>query len=181
VFATASQFKAFQERGHKDFIAWAIFLDTIHRGGRAFIVALGIDQNGEKRALRFWEGATENSEICKALLDELDAKGLALSADIIFVTDDGSGIIKSLKSRFGGKLLHQRCSIHKVRNLEKYLPKKYHKEAARRFREAIDCNHYADAKRALDELESWGNQCISSNLPSGSQRGALDDTQAWGS
>lgn len=155
VAATAAQLKAFNERDHGSFEPLAIFLDTIHRGGRAFIVALGIDLGGEKRALGFWEGATENSEICQALLGELEARGLKLSSEVIFVTDGGSGIIKALKHRFGSKLLHQRCTIHKVRNLEKHLPKKYRKEAARRFRDAIDCTHYADAKQALDELESW--------------------------
>jgi hypothetical protein len=29
-------------------------LDTIHRGGSAFIVALGVDVDGEKHPLGFW-------------------------------------------------------------------------------------------------------------------------------
>ena len=51
---TAAKLKAFQERSLKDFTPFALFLDTIHRGGEAFLVALGVDLSGEKMALGFW-------------------------------------------------------------------------------------------------------------------------------
>jgi transposase-like protein len=155
VSATVSQLKAFQERTHADFEPFSIFLDTIHRGERAFIVALGLDVKGDKRPLGFWEGSTENSEICQELLRELERRGLVLSDEIIFVTDGGTGIIKELRRRFGGRLLLQRCTIHKLRNLERHLAKKYRKEAARLFRDALDCVQYQDAKRGLEALEKW--------------------------
>jgi hypothetical protein len=39
-----------------------IFINTIHRSDEAFMVYLGIDCNGEKKSLRFWQRATENAE-----------------------------------------------------------------------------------------------------------------------
>ena len=39
------------------------------RGGQAFVVALGVDLEGKKLPLGFWEGATENHEICEELLE----------------------------------------------------------------------------------------------------------------
>jgi transposase-like protein len=33
----------------------------------AFVVALGLDTSGQKRALGFWEGATENAPVGKTL------------------------------------------------------------------------------------------------------------------
>jgi putative transposase len=69
--------------------------------------------------LGFWEGATENNEICQALLADLEDRGLVLSAKVIFVTDGGKGLIKCLRDKFGKKLLLQRCTIHKDRNLQK--------------------------------------------------------------
>ena len=137
------------------FKAFAIFLDTVHRGGCAFIVALGIDRKGKKMSLGLWEGATENAEIAKSLLSDLESRGLKLSQEIIFVTDGGKGIIRALKDRFLKDLVHQRCTIHKDRNIQNHLPKKYRKEAHRRFRDAINLKTYEDAKKALEEFKRW--------------------------
>lgn len=152
---TAAKLKAFQERSLKTFTPFALFLDTIHRGGEAFVVALGIDVSGEKLALGFWQGASENHEICEALFRDLEQRGLALSRRILFVTDGGSGLIKALRARFGKKLVHQRCAIHKSRNLQRHLAKLYRPEAHRRLMTALEQTSYADARRMLRELEAW--------------------------
>ena len=47
VALTATKLKEFQERSLADFKPFAVFLDTIHRGGEAFLVALGVDLSGE--------------------------------------------------------------------------------------------------------------------------------------
>src|SRR3970282_458612 len=54
VEATAGKLKEFRERSLKDFRCFAVFLDTIHRGGEAFIIALGLDDGGRKTGLGFW-------------------------------------------------------------------------------------------------------------------------------
>jgi transposase-like protein len=71
------------------------------------------------------------------------------------VIDGGKGVIKALKERFGKKLMYQRCTVHKDRNIQSHLPKKYRHEAQRRFRNAIDCASYRDAKEELTSLENW--------------------------
>ena len=68
------------------------------------------------------KGATENHEICEELLEELERRGLKLSKQVIWVTDGGGGIIKALKGRYGKKLIHQRCTLHKDRNIQRHLP-----------------------------------------------------------
>lgn len=103
---TAAKLKTFQARSLKDFTPFALFLDTIHRGGEAFVVALGVDVSGEKMALGFWQGSSENHEMCEALFRDLEHRGLALVRRILFVTDGGSGLIKALRARFGKKLVH---------------------------------------------------------------------------
>jgi len=155
VEATSKQLMEFKERLLDNINIFAVFLDTIHRGGQAFIVALGIDMTGEKICLGFWEGATENHEICEQLLKDLERRGLKLSKRVLWVTDGGSGIIKALKERYGKKLIHQRCTIHKDRNIQRHLPKRYRKEAHRRFITALEQNSYKDAKKMLKEFESW--------------------------
>jgi transposase-like protein len=155
IAATAKQLQEFKERLLTGFIPFAIFLDTVHRGGEAFVVALGINTSGEKMALGFWQGATENHELCEELLADMERRGMTLSRKIIWVTDGGKGIIKSLKERYGKKLIHQRCTIHKDRNIQKHLAKKYRKEAHRRFRTALEQNSYEDARQMLVDMEKW--------------------------
>lgn len=158
VEAAAAKLKEFRERSLKDVHCFALFLDTIHRGGEAFIIALGLDVSGRKQVLGFWQGATENCEICEALLSELESRGLVISKKILFVTDGGKGIIKALKERIGGGLVHQRCTIHKDRNIQRHLAKRWRKEAHLRFRAALEQNSYADAKRMLKDFEQWLSQ-----------------------
>jgi transposase-like protein len=155
VEATGKQLAQFKERPLDDFALFAMFLDTVHRGGQAFIVALGIDREGNKAPLGFWEGATENHEVCEALLADMERRGLKLPKRVLWVTDGGSGIIKCLKDRYGKKLIHQRCTIHKDRNIQRHLPKKYRKEAHRQFTIALEQTSYKDAKKMLKDFEEW--------------------------
>ena len=80
---------------------------------------------------------------------------MELTENIIWITDGGKGIIKSLRDRFGKKLIHQRCTIHKDRNIQRHLAKKYRKEAHRLFRTALEHNSYEDARQMLLEMEKW--------------------------
>ena len=155
VEATERQLSELLDRDLSGINVFAVFLDTVHRGGSAFIVALGLDQKGKKHNLGFWEGATENNEICLELFNDLELRGLKLGKDILFVTDGGSGIIKALKNRYGSDLIHQRCTIHKDRNIQSHLPKRRRKEAHRRFRIALSMKSYSDAKGELELLEKW--------------------------
>ena len=155
VEASYAKLKEFMERDLSEFKAFAIFIDTIHRGGAAFTIALGIDTKGKKKALGLWEGATENKEVAKSLLSDMKNRGLKLTKEIIFVTDGGGGLIRAIKDLFGKDLVHQRCTIHKDRNIQRHLPKKYRREAHRRFRNAINLKTYDDAKQGLENLKQW--------------------------
>jgi transposase-like protein len=64
-------------------------------------------------------------------------------------------LIKALRAWFGKKLVHQRCAIHKSRNLQRHLAKPYRPEAHRRLMTALEQTNYADARRMLRELEAW--------------------------
>lgn len=75
VEATATQLRGFKERDLSDVAPFAIFIDTIHRGGEAFMVGLCLDRDGTKKVLGFWEGATENHDMCEALLLDMERRG----------------------------------------------------------------------------------------------------------
>jgi transposase-like protein len=151
--ATSKQLKQFLERDLSGFEPFAIMMDTVHRGGVAFITALGISTVGKKMVLGFWEGATENNDICKELLADLEARGLKLTARTLFITDGGKGIIKALRDKFGKKLMLQRCTIHKDRNLQMHVAKKYRKRVHNLYRKALSHRRYDDALKALEALE----------------------------
>lgn len=153
VEATSKQLREFLERDLSDFESFAILLDTVHRGGVAFITALGISTVGKKRVLGFWEGATENADICNELLGDLERRGLKLSSRVLFVTDGGKGLIKSLRDKFGKKLLHQRCTIHKDHNLQRHVAKKYRNHVHNQFKKALAHQKLEDAEKALKALE----------------------------
>jgi len=155
VRATTQNLKELKERSLKDFEPFAIFLDGYHLGGEVFVVALGIDIAGLKQVLGFWQGATENHAIYQELFADLEARGLALNENVIYITDGGKGVIKALKDRFGKKLIHQRCTVHKDRNIQSHLAKRYRRAAHQRFRDAINCHLYEDAKAELKKFEKW--------------------------
>ena len=155
VRATARKIKELLERDLSSIDLFALFLDTIHRGGVAFIVALGLDRRGKKWTLGFREGATENHEICRSLLSDLESRGLKLSPQVLFITDGGGGILKCLRGRCGKRLIHQRCTIHKDRNIQDHLPKRYRQEAHRRYRRALELTRYSEARAELMSFEKW--------------------------
>ncbi len=71
------------------------------------------------------------------------------------MTDGGRGLCKALRERFGKKVEHQRCVIHKSRNLQRHLAKRYRNEAYQRLTTTLEQPHYAEARQMLLELEAW--------------------------
>jgi transposase-like protein len=155
VALTAQQLKALHARSLAQCTPFALFLATIHRGGEAFLVARNVGLSGEKMALGFGQGSSENHEICEALFRGLERRGLVRCKRILFVTDGGSGLRKALRARFGQKLLPQRCAIHTSRNLQRHLAKPYRNEAHRQLKTALEQTRNTAAKHMLRELEAW--------------------------
>ncbi|HMB01411.1 MAG TPA: transposase, partial [Spirochaetota bacterium] len=152
---TAKRLKQFKERSLKGFKLFGMFIDGIHFHGSLYIVAMGINLQGGKKMLGFWEGATENHDVCKELLDDLERRGLLLHKGVVYVTDGGSGLIKCLRERFGQDLIHQRCIIHKKNNIVNHLPRQYRAKAKKIFSDAVMCTKYHDAKKGLLDLKTW--------------------------
>ncbi|MEO7858904.1 MAG: transposase [Nitrospirales bacterium] len=101
------------------------------------------------------QGSSENHEICEAMFRDLERRGLTLSQRILVVTDGGSGLRKALLEGFGKKLVRQRCAIHKSRNLQRHLVKRYRNEAHQRLKTALGQTSYAEVRHLLLDLEAW--------------------------
>ena len=156
IAASAKRLEEFRERSLDTFKPFAVLIDSVHRGkDMVFTVALGFGLDGSKMVLGFWQGATENATICQELFDDLERRGLELHDNVLYITDGGKGIIKALKDRFGKRLIHQRCIVHKLRNIIKHLPKHCRDKARHLFNRAIDMTTFEDAERELVSLERW--------------------------
>jgi len=130
----------------------AVFIDGIHFGEHVVLCALGVDATGAKHVLGLWEGATENEVACKAMLENLIARGLKANQSRLFIIDGSKALRAAIRSFFGRRALVQRCQVHKVRNVLGHLPNERHADVRAAMREAYKCTKVEAAKRLLNNL-----------------------------
>ena len=119
------------ERRLDDAVFPVIFIDGIGWADTTMVVALGLGQNGSKRVLGFREGATENGEVCTALLEDLIERGLDPTRPTLFVLDGSKALRRAVAKMWGTRSLVQRCRVHKKRNLEAHVPDRFWPDVAR--------------------------------------------------
>ena len=105
---------------------------------------------GRKQVLGLWHGATENSTVVKALLEDLVERGLDPEQPMLFFIDGSGALRKAIRQMFGSDALVQRCRVHKQRNVVAYLPKSKQQQAIWRF--LRDAWAKTDPKEARIEL-----------------------------
>ena len=99
-----------------------VMMDGLALGKMTIVAAMGIDSEGRKRILGLAEGGSENSEVVKALLNDLIERGLDASEPRLYILDGGKALHKAVKDVFGKKAVIQRCQVHKKRNVLSQLP-----------------------------------------------------------
>lgn len=129
-----------------------VMIDGIRVGEHLVLVALGIDEAGDKHVLGLYEGATENTTCCTGLLTDLAARGLPTDRATLFVIDGAKAIAKAIRSVFGARAIIQRCQIHKRRNIEDHLPEATKKSIGRAVSTAYRSSDPARARRMLEGL-----------------------------
>ena len=142
-------------RKFPDATFWAIFLDGIEFAGTVAIVALGVDLQGNKHILGISEGSTENSEVCTGLLSNIMERDIRFTDKIIAVLDGSKALKKAVISVFGKRVEIQRCLLHKRRNVEGKLEKKFHGELKSRITQAYELNDYLDARKSFSNIVKW--------------------------
>jgi transposase-like protein len=148
--ATAEQMRAFLERDLSGLDLVAIFIDGIEFKGQLLVVAMGLDRDGRKHILGLCQGATENAEVCKSLLEDMDRRGLNTGKDYLFVLDGAKALRSAVTRIFGEKALVQRCQQHKRRNVLKHLPEKHQNTIDARISAAYKMTDYSEARKSLD-------------------------------
>lgn len=150
VKATAEQMRGFLERDLSGLDLVAIFIDGIEFKGHLLVVAMGLDKDGRKHILGLCQGATENAEVCKSLLEDMARRGLNAGKDYLFVLDGAKALRSALSRMFGEKALVQRCQQHKRRNVLKHLPEKHQNAIDARISAAYKMTDYNEARKSLD-------------------------------
>lgn len=150
VKATAEQMRGFLERDLSGVDLVAIFIDGIEFKGHLLVVAMGLDRDGRKHILGLCQGATENAEVCKSLLEDMDRRGLNTRKDYLFVLDGAKALRSATARMFGERALVQRCQQHKRRNVLKHLPEKHQNAIDARISAAYKMTDYSEAGKSLD-------------------------------
>jgi transposase-like protein len=127
----------------------SVVIDGIHVGEHLVVGAVGVDDKGDKHVLGLHEGATENESVCKALIEDLVARGLRNDRTRLFVIDGSKALAAAIRKTFGRRALIQRCQVHKRRNVEDHLPESLKKQVGRTMTTAYRCGNYERAKRML--------------------------------
>jgi transposase-like protein len=155
VAATQARVKTELARSLEELSPVALFLDGINISGSSIIVAIGVEADGKKNVLGLRLGSTENAVLCADLLQELLGRGLHVDGPILCVIDGGKGLRKAITDVFGDRAVLQRCQLHKMRNVETYLPRAKRVYALGQMRKAYKAQTPSTARKLLAQLASW--------------------------
>ena len=113
VLRTQQQLAEWMSQPLDDLELLVLFLDGIEVGGHLLVVGVGVDTAGNKHVLGVWEGSTENTIVCQALLSNLTERGLSTDQPLLAIIDGSKALRKAVKQTFGENAIVQRCQQHK--------------------------------------------------------------------
>lgn len=129
-----------------------IMIDGIVIDDDVVLIALGIDEGGNKHPLGVWHGATENTAAVQSLLADLVSRGVYPLKRHLFVIDGAKALRKAIFTVFGKSALVQRCQEHKRRNVIEHLPEQRRKYVNSVLQQAYRMKSKELAKRRLLQL-----------------------------
>ena len=154
VRASAANVQALAERQFVGEYFAAIMIDGVEYAGETMVVALGISAEGRKRILGVRQGATENTEVCTSLLEDLRSRGLDTGRATLFVLDGAKALHVAVRRTWGANAVIQRCQIHKRRNIEGHVPEKYHAERGN------GSQRHTTRRRTRQRGRCWKGPCV---------------------
>ena len=116
------------------------------------LAAVGIDGNGEKHPLGVIEGASENTAVVQALLDNLIGRGLDPAVCRLFIIDGAKALSKAIRNTFGRHTPIQRCQVHKARNITERLARPLQAGVRKALRQAWELDDTDKAERLIRNL-----------------------------
>ena len=134
--ASEAVLKQLLERRFDDVDLLILYIDGMHLGEQCVLAAVGVDVEGRKHVLAIREGATENAEAAKDLLEHLVSQGVDPSRRRLFVIDGSKALRTAINAVFGAETPVQRCRNHKLRNVLGRLPREQQAQTASLMRAA---------------------------------------------
>jgi len=157
IFIKASQKDLNELNGRclKETDVFAIFIDGIQFDGEHLIASVAIDTTGKKMILGIRSGDTENNEVVKDLLNDLQDRGLEIDHNTLFILDGSKALKKGVTRVYGKKAIIVRCLKHKIDNIEKYIPEEKWGELSRKMFMMAGLEKYNDAKKEYEKIKLW--------------------------
>jgi putative transposase len=138
--ASEAALKRLMERRFDELELLIIYIDGMRFGDQCVLTAVGVDVEGRKHVLALREGATENAEAAKDLLQHLVAQGVDPTRTRLFVIDGSKALRTAINAVFGVETPVQRCRNHKLRNVLGRLPREPQAQTASLMRAAWKLN-----------------------------------------
>ena len=129
-----------------------LMIDGVEIADSTVVIALGIDTKGVKHILGLRQGATENADVSKALLEEVIERGISDRGPLLVVIDGAKALRKAVNDVFGQRAIVQRCTVHKKRNVLKHLAEKDRAWVSRRMSQAYDLTDHDKPRTMLVAL-----------------------------
>lgn len=115
----------------------------------ALLVVLGVNRQGQKKLLAIEEGYRESEESWTEVFRNLKRRGVQWIG--LIVGDGIAGLWKAARNIFS-VALHQRCWVHKMRNILDNVPGKAHDEVLDFLRRIYYSSSYAESQRLKKEF-----------------------------
>ncbi|MCL6459740.1 MAG: IS256 family transposase [Gorillibacterium sp.] len=155
-----SEIERFKRRGLDDDFDYLI-LDGIalsvkispYAVGKCVLVAMGIRGDGSKELLGFRVEHSESEACWERLLNDLYTRGLEGQNLKLVISDGGAGLLKAMSYVYPD-VPHQRCWVHKIRNVFSKLKRCQRKECLRGLRDVWQASNRREAERAYQAWEA---------------------------
>jgi putative transposase len=123
----------------------------------SLLVVLGVRADGQKVLLSVRNMGGESEAAWRAVLDDLDKRGLKQPE--LAIVDGAPGLEKALCSLWSD-LLIQRCTVHKLRNVIAHAPKRLAEEVASDFSDMVYAGSAKEvATRRKGFIRKWRLKC----------------------
>ncbi len=142
------------ERRFDDVELLIIYIDGMHFGDQCVLAAVGVDIQGRKHVLALREGATENAEAAKDLLQHLVEHGVDPARRRLFIIDGSKALRTAINAVFGAEMPVQRCRNHKLRNVLGRLPREQQAQTASLMRAAWKMNP-REGMAKFHQIAAW--------------------------
>jgi transposase-like protein len=137
------------------------FVVPVRRDGRVtnapLLIVVGVRATGERILLAMRIATSESAAGWRSVLEDLVQRGLP--APELCITD-GSGGLRAAVTALWPTTAVQRCTVHKLRNLEAHAPHHSHAAVKADFHRVLYATSHAEALRAYTRMHRrWSQRC----------------------